>query len=144
MTELVTVSGIEDKERLKTYLADLFKRGQYTEMSQAIGMHSILIDPQNTIGVQSSLYHFALELIKERIRTAKGKSYSSWYTEFPKILDRLVASAQVVTDKRAVDVLASRRAAYGPFKSLEEFFSWALDDRRLPFAHIVKYIEKTA
>lgn len=88
MSELVTVSSVENKEKLKSNLEDLFKRERYSEIGEAIGMHSILIDPQNTIADQANLYHFILNMIKNRIRTAKGKGYSAWYTGFPKLWTR--------------------------------------------------------
>lgn len=144
MSELVTVSSVENKERLKTYLEDLFKRERYAEITEAVGMHSILIDPQNTMTDQASLYHFVLDMIKDRVRRAKGKGYSTWYAGFPKAMDQLVAGNEIVADRTAADMLASHRAAFGPFKSLDDFFFWALDDRRLLLSHIVKYIEKTA
>ena len=144
MAELVRVSDIEKKEKLKSYLEELFKKGKYAEMTQAIGMYSILIDPEHTISDQSGLYHFVLDMIKDRVRTVKGKGYAAWYTGFPNILDQMVSANQIVTDKAAVDVLASQRAGSGPFKSLDDFFFWALDDRRLPLEQIVKYIETTA
>lgn len=144
MAELVRVSDIEKKEKLKSYLEELFKKGKYAEMTQAIGMHSILIDAEHTMSDQSGLYHFVLDLIKDRIRTTKGKSYAAWYTGFPKILDQMISANQILTDKAAADVLASQRAGSGPFKSLDDFFFWVLDDRRLPLEQIVKYIEATA
>ncbi len=144
MPELVMVSSVEKMENLKTYLGELFKQQRYSEMTQAIGMHSILIDPQHTMNDQAGLYHHVLNMIKNRINTLKGKSYGSWYASFPKILDQFVTTNQIVTDKRAADALASHRAAYGPFKSVDDFFFWALDDRRLPLDQIVKYIEQSA
>jgi hypothetical protein len=144
MAELVRVSDIEKKEKLKSYLEELFKKGKYAEMTQAIGMYSILIDPEHTISDQSGLYHFVLDMIKDRVRTTKGKGYAAWYTGFPRTLDQMVSANQIVTDKAAADALASQRAASGPFKSLDDFFFWALDDRRLPLDQIVKYIETTA
>jgi hypothetical protein len=144
MSEVVMVSSVEKMENLKTYLEELFKKQRYSEMTQAIGMHSILIDPQYTINDQASLYHFVLNMIKNRINTLKGKSYGSWYGSFPKILDQFITTNQIVTDKRAADALASHRAAYGAFKSVDDFFFWALDDRRLPLDQIVKYIEQSA
>jgi hypothetical protein len=144
MTELVRVGDVEKKEELKSYLEELFKKGQYAEMTQAIGMHSLLIDPQHTLGDQSGLYRFVLDLIKDRIRASKGKGYAAWYAGFPRVLDQLVSANQIVTDKAAADVIASHRAGYGPFKSVDDFFFWALDDRRLPLDQIVKYIEQTA
>ena len=143
MSELVTVSSVENKERLKTYLEDLFKRERYAEIGEAIGMHSILIDPQNTMADQAGLYHFVLDMIKDRIRKSKGKSYSAWYAEFPRALDRITEGNQIITDKTAMEALASHRAAFGMFKSLDDFYFWALEDRRLPLAQAVKYVEKT-
>ncbi len=144
MSELVMVSSVEKMENLKTYLGELFKQQRYSEMTQAIGMHSILIDPQHTMKDQAGLYRHVLNMIKNRISTLKGKSYGSWYAGFPKILDQFVTTNQIVTDKRAADTLSSHRAAYGPFKSVDDFFFWALDDRRLPLDQIVKYIEQSA
>ncbi len=144
MSELVTVSSVENREKLKSNLEDFFKRERYAEITEAVGMHSVLINPQNMISDQASLYHFVLDMIKDRIRRTKGKSYSAWYAEFPKSMDQLVTGNQVITDKTAAESLASHRAAYGLFKSLDDFFIWALDDRRLPLAQIVKYIERTA
>jgi hypothetical protein len=144
MAETVRVSDVENKEKLKPYLEELFKKGQYSEMTQAIGMHSLLIDPQHTLSDQADLYHFVLNLIKGRIRNSKGKGYAAWYADFPKVMDQLVSENQIVTDKAAADVLASERAGFGPFKSLDDFFFWALDDRRLPLDQIVKYVETTA
>ncbi len=144
MPELVMVSNVEKTEKLKAYLEELFRQERYSEMTQAIGMHSILIDPQHMMTDQASLYRFVLTMIKDRIRKTKGKSYSAWYVGFPKVLDQLVTGNQIVTDKSAADALASYRSAYGPFKSVDDFFSWALDDRRLPLGQIVKCIEKTA
>jgi hypothetical protein len=144
MAETVRVSDVENKEKLKSYLEELFKKGQYTEMTQAIGMYSLLIDPMHTLSDQSGLYHFVLDMIKDRIRTTKGKGYAAWYADFPKVMDQLVSANRIVTDKAAADVLASQRAGFGPFKSLDDFFFWALDDRRLPLDQIVKYVEKTA
>jgi hypothetical protein len=143
MPELVMVSKVEKKEELKVYLEELFGQQRYSEMGQAIGMHSLLIDPQHTMSDQADLYRFVLNLIKHQISATKGKSYGTWYSAFPMILDQLMSENQVITDKAAADVVASHRAAYGPFKSLDDFFFWALDDRRLPLGQIVKYIEKT-
>jgi len=144
MPELVMVSSVEKMENLKTYLGELFKQQSYSEITQAIGMHSILIDPQHTMNDQAGLYRQVLNMLKNRIINAKGKGYGSWYTGFPKVLDQIVTANQIVTDKTAADALASHRSAYGPFKSVDDFFFWALDDRRLPLAQIVKYIEQTA
>ncbi len=144
MPELVMVSSIEKKEQLKTYLEELFKKERWSEITQAIGMHSILIDPQHTMADQADLYRFVLNMIKSRINKAKGKNYGAWYGDFPKVMDRIVSAKQVVTDAAAADALASHQAAYGPFKSVDDFFFWALDDRRLPMKQIMAYILKTA
>jgi hypothetical protein len=144
MPELVMVSSVEKKEQLKALLEERFAQGRYGEMTQAIGMHSILIDPEHTMQDQDELYHFVLKLIKDRIAKAKGKNYGAWYTGFPKLLDELLASKKVVTTAAATDVIESHRAAFGSFASLDHFFFWALDDRRLSLAEIVAYIEKTA
>ncbi len=60
-----------------------------------------------------------------------------------KIMAAIAADRQVVTDQAAAEVLASHYAGSGPFTSVDAFFFWALDDRRLPLDQIVKYIEKT-
>ncbi len=144
MSELVMVSSVETMEKLKTYLEQLFAQKRYSEITQAIGMHSILIDPQHMMSDQTGMYRYVLNMLKDRINKARGKSYASWYEDFPKIMDQLVSANKIVTDAAAADVLASHRAAFGPFKSLDDFFFWALDDRRLPFGQIVQYIESTA
>jgi hypothetical protein len=144
MSELVLVSSIEKTEKLKTLLEQLFTQKRYSEMGQAIGMHSILIDPQHMMNDQASMYRFVLTLIKDRISKARGKSYSAWYADFPKIMDQMLSQNKIVTDAAAADVLASRRAAFGQFKSLDDFFFWALDDRRLPLGQIIHYIESAA
>ncbi len=144
MPEVVLVSSVEKMDKLKRYLEESFKNARYPEITQAIGMHSLLIDPQHTMKDQAILYHDILNMIKEKIRSIKGKSYSGWYTSFPKLMDELASSKQVVTDKASIEVMGSHRDAYGAFKSLDEFFFWALDDRRLTLEQIVKYIEKTA
>ena len=144
MPELVMVSSVEKLEQLKSYTEKLFREEKYAEITQAIGMHSILIDPQHTMRDQAGLYRSVLNMIKDRASRSRGKSYAVWYTGFPKIMDQMVSANQVVTDKIAADALASHCAGYGPFKSVDDFFFWALDDRRLPLEQIVKYIEKTA
>ena len=143
MPELVMVSSVEKIEHLKVYLGELFQKKRYAEITQAIGMHSLLIDPQHTILDQASRYRLVLNMLKDRMSKTKGKRYAEWYVGFPKHLDQLIAANQIVVDQAAADVLASHRAAYGLFKSVEDFFSWALDDRRLEMGQIVKYIEAT-
>jgi hypothetical protein len=144
MPELVTVSSVDTIEKVKARIEDLFKKGQYDEITQAIGMYSLLIDPDHTISDQTQLYRLVLNMIKEKLRAGKGRSYSTWYERFPKLMDEIVSSGQIVTDAMSSTVISDHYAAYGSFRSLEDFFSWALDDRRLTFDQIVKYIEKTA
>lgn len=144
MPEVVKVSTVESSQNLMAAIGEYFKKGRYAEITQAIGMHSILIDPQHTMEDQARLYRSVLNMTKNKIAGNLGKKYSSWYAEFPKIMDKFVSGGQVVTDKASSDVLASYRTAYGPFKSVDDFFFWALDDRRLTLDQIVKYIEKTA
>jgi hypothetical protein len=144
MPEVVLVSNIEKIDKLKVYLEDSFKKARYSEITQAIGMHSLFIDAQHTMRDQVNLYHGILSMIKDRISKNKGNSYGAWYKNFPQLMDRLVSSRQVVSDKASVDVVASHREAYGAFKSLDDFFFWALDDRRLSLDQIMAYIEKTA
>ena len=143
MPEVVLVSNVENMDKLKAYLLDSFKKARYSEVTQAIGMHSLLIDPQHTMKDQAGLYHGMLDMLKEKIRNMKGKNYGAWYSSFPKLMDELVSSGQVVIDKASLDVIASHQEAYGSFKSVDDFFVWALDDRRLTLEQIVKYIEKT-
>ena len=144
MPEVVKVSTVESNQKLMAALEDYFKRGRYAEITQVIGMHSILIDPQHSIQDQAKLYRLVLTMIKNRVSGQLGKNYGAWYAEFPKIMDGIVAAKQVITDQLSVEMLASHRAAFGPFKSLDDFFFWALDDRKLALDQIVKYIEKTA
>ena len=144
MPEVVLVSKIEKMDKLKVYLLDSFKKARYSEVTQAIGMHSLLIDPQHTMKDQAGLYHGMLNMLKEKIRNIKGKSYGAWYSSFPKLMDELMTSNQGVINKASLDVLASHHEGYGSFKSVDDFFFWALDERRLNLEQIVKYIEKTA
>lgn len=143
MTGLVTVSNVEEHEKLQSNIDDLFKQERYEDISRAIGIHSILIDPQHTIHEQERLYRYVLDLIKKKINTQDPKKYSSWLASFPKLLSELVATGKSVSDQRASDALASRHAAFGPFRSLDDFYFWALDDRRLTLTDIMKYIQAT-
>ena len=144
MQVLVQVSSIEKIDKLKTNIEELFKKGQYTEIYEAIGMHSLFIDPQHTMRDQSNLYRFVLNMIKDRINRELGTNYGEWYEHFPKLLDQLITSKQLNTNASSYDVLTSHRDAFGAFKSLDDFFFWALDERRLTLEQLVKYIEKTA
>jgi hypothetical protein len=144
MPEVVKVSTVEKSRGLLASIEEYFKNGCYAEITQAIGMHSVLIDPQHTMSDQARLYGAVLNMIKDKVKTALGKQYAAWYVNFPKLMDELVSRGTEVTDKLAADLLASHHEAFGPFKSLEDFFLWALDDRRLTLDQIVKYIERTA
>lgn len=144
MPETVYASQAETKERALSSIADLFAKGKYEEVSRVIGMYSIMTDPQHTMADQAQLYRSALEMIKNKVRSSKGPEYAAWLTSFPEIMRSLTASKQVVTDALAVDIIASRLDAYGPFRSVDDFYAWALDDRRLTLGQTVKYIEKTA
>lgn len=144
MPEVVKVSTVESSQKLVEALEDYFKKGRYAEMAQVIGMHSVLIDPQHSIQDQAKLYRSVLTMIKNRISVQLGKNYGAWYAEFPKLMDTIVARGQVITDDSSIELLASYRAAYGPFKSVDDFFFWGLNDRRLGLDQIVKYIEKTS
>lgn len=144
MPEVVKVSTVESSQNLMSALEGYFKKGRYAEIAQLIGMHSILIDPQHSMRDQAKLYRSVLTMIKNKTSGQLGKNYGAWYAEFPAIMDSLVTGRQVVTDTLSVELLASHRAAVGPFKSLDDFFFWALDDRKLSLDQIVKYIEKTA
>lgn len=143
MAKLVTVSSIERHNDLRSYIEGLFEKGLYDKIMHAIGMHSILLKPQQTMSEQERLYGFVLELIKKKIATDNQKAYSAWLADFPQLMASIVEAREMVVDKAAADALASRHAAFGPFKSLNEFYFWALDDRRLNLSQIMKYIEKT-
>jgi hypothetical protein len=143
MPEVVKVSTVEKSQSLMAAIEEYFKKGRYAEITQAIGMHSLLIDPQHTMSDQAHLYHIVLNLIKDKVRAALGKHYAAWYASFPKLMDELISSDAEVTDKFSIAGLASHREAYGPFKSVDDFFFWALDDRRLTLDEIIKYVEKT-
>ena len=143
MPVLVQVSSIDTLDKLKSNIEELFKKEQYTEITESIGMHSLFIDPQHTMSDQTSLYRFVLNMIKDRISRNMGKNYGAWYEQFPKIMDLLIYTKHIDTDAASFDVLSSHRDAYGAFKSVDDFFFWALDDRRLTLEQVVKCIEKT-
>lgn len=143
MPELVTVSSVERLDSLHTYINDLLDKGRYAEITQAIGMHSILMEPEHMIVDQDHLYHLVLNLLKKKTTREDPKTYSSWLIAFPALLARLVGDGRIVTDEAAQSVLASRHAAFGPFTSLDEFWFWALDDRRLPLEQIIRYVRAT-
>ncbi len=143
MSEVVKVSEVEKLEILRTTIQELFQKRRYEEITNAIGMHSILIDPLHTMQDQSQLYRYVLNLLKIRISKHNVKNYSAWLEAFPTLLAELAAEKQVVTDKASADVLLSHHNAYGPFRSLDEFFFWAIKDRMLSLEQIVAYVEKT-
>jgi len=142
MQEVVNVSSVENLDQLKSYIDAHFAKNKYTEITQAIGIHSILINSEHTITDQSRLYRQVLNLLKDRLKAKLGKNYAAWYSAFPKHAGE--ASKLAGTDKTAADAIDSRIHAYGPFKSMDDFFFWALDDRRLTLDRIVGMIEKTA
>jgi hypothetical protein len=144
MPEVVMVSSVENMDKLKTKIGELFKNGKYSEITQSIGMHSLLIDPKHTLSDQAGLYRIVLNLLKNRISVSTGKNYGTWYEQFPNIMDKLIRAKEIVTDAATLDVLSSHREAYGTFTSADSFFFWALDDRRMTLEQIVKYIERTA
>ncbi len=143
MPELVTVSHIERIESLKTYINDLFSRGKLAEITQAVGMHSILVDPERMREDQGQLYRLVLNLLKKQAGSVLLQQYSSWLAAFPGLLARIIEDGRIVTDDAARTVLASRHAAFGAFTSVDEFFFWALQDRRLPLDQIARYILTT-
>lgn len=143
MSEAVRVSSVETSKSVMAVIEAYFRKGQYAEITQAIGLHSILMDPQHTKGDQARLYRAILNLIKDRINAGNGKSYAEWYAEFPKLMEKLVTSKQIVTDRSSLDVLSSHYNAFGAFTSLDDFFFFALDDRKLSLDLIITYIEKT-
>jgi hypothetical protein len=106
-------------------------------------MHSILMEPEHMIGDQDSLYHLVLNLMKKKIHRDDPKRYSSWLIAFPALLSRIVDEGQVIVDDAAQSALVSRLTSFGPFTSLDEFYFWALDDRRLPLDQIIRYIDRT-
>ncbi len=144
MPAFVQVSSIEKLDRLKLNIEDLFRKGHYAEITQSIGMYSILIDPDHTLHSQASLYRSVLNMIKDQVCRSKGKIYGAWYALFPTLLLELVNKKLLVTDETSQQAIASHCAAFGAFKSVDDFFGWAMDDRRLTLEQIVKYIMKTA
>ncbi len=143
MAEVLMVSNAENIEKLRSTVEELFRQGRYEEVSRAIGMYSLFTEPGHTRIDQSQLYHHVLDLIKNKISKENRNDYSTWLSAFPKLMAELAAGHTVVIDRAAADALASHHSAYGPFRSIDEFFVWALEDRRLTLDNIVKYVEKT-
>jgi hypothetical protein len=142
MLEVVNVSSVGNLDQIKSYIDARFAQNKYNEITQAIGMYSLFADSEHTISEQRTSYRQVLNLLKNRIKTKLGKGYAAWYTTFPKLAND--APKLAGTDKTASDAIASRLLAYGPFKSVDDFFFWALDDRRLTLDRIISMIEKTA
>ncbi len=144
MPEVVQVSTVENDQKLITAIEAYFKKGHYAEITRAIGMHSALVEPGHMLGDQTRMYRIVLNLVKNKLAGTLGKNYAGWYSDFPHIVEEFLSSGKNVNDKHATAALASHRSAYGPFKSVDDFFFWALDDRRLTLEQIVKFLEKTA
>lgn len=144
MPETVFVSQVESLEAVKANITELFRKGAYDEIGRMIGLFSILTDAPHTIADQARLYRLVLDMIKSRLRKDLGNGYAIWLEAFPRLLADLVSGKQLVTDAASIDVISSHQDGHGPFRSLDEFYFWALDDRRLTLGQIVKYIERTA
>jgi hypothetical protein len=143
MPELVRVANVERLDGLRSYINEQFEKNHFAEIVQAVGMYSLLIDPEHTLGDQDELYRLVLDLLKNKIRRDDPKTYSEWLSSFPSLLDQLVEKGEIIVDAAAQMVLASHRSSYGPFASLDAFYFWALDDRRLPLDQIIRYVMKT-
>jgi len=143
MLEVVKVSTIDKEQSLIASIEGYFKRGHYDEITQAIGMYSTVIDPQHMIADQSRFYRFVLNLLKGEVSKKLGKQYAAWYTDFPRVIDGIVTAGKENGNSAFLPMLASHREAYGPFKSLDDFFLWALDDRKMTLSQLVQFIEQT-
>ncbi len=143
MPELVMVSSVDNIEKLRTNLRELFKKGRYSEITTSIGMYAVLMDPNRMLNDQRQLYGLVLNMIKDSLSGGKARNYASWLAAFPKILAEIVSSGKIVVDRAAADVVADYHNAYGPFSSVDDFYFWALTDRKLSLGQIVRYIEKT-
>ncbi len=142
MPESVYESQVASLEGVKAVITDLFQMGKYEDIPRAIGLYSVTADPQHTISAEAQLERFVLDLIKNRIRKGREKSYGLWLESFPKLLAKVVSKKQL-SDAQSLEVIASYEAGRG-FRSLDEFFFWAMDDRLLPLGQIVECIERTA
>ena len=143
MPQLVQVASVQQLESLKTYVNELFEKNRFSEISQAVGMHSILVDPEHMIRDQEQLYRLVLNLLKKKVASEVPHTYAAWMNAFPSLLASISEGKQPAPDASAQAVLASYHAAYGLFTSLDSFYFWALDDRRLPLDQIVLTIRKT-
>lgn len=144
MQETVYVSQAESLDSAIASIAELFRAGRYDEIARVIGLYSILADAPRTRTDQARLYRSVLDLIKGKLRKDLGSGYAPWLEAFPKLLAGLVAGKQPVADAASIEVIASRQDGHGPFRSLDDFYFWALDDRRLSLGQIMKYVERTA
>jgi len=142
MQDVVMVSSVDKLDQLKSFIENKFAKKRYAEITQAIGIYSVLIDSEHTISDQARLYRTVLGLVKDRIKANIGKGYAAWYAQFP----QRAANAAIHAGMAAatVNAIASRISAYGSFKSVDDFFFWALDDRRLTLEQLVMVIENTA
>ena len=52
---------------------------------------------------------------------------------FPDVMDGIVTTKQVIADQLSVEMIASHRAAIRALQIPDDFFFWALDDRKLSF-----------
>jgi hypothetical protein len=140
MPSVVRAAEVENLESLKAHIGEQFKKGRYFEITQAIGMHSAMIDSKRMIDDQRQLFGLVLNLLKERIGSRLGKEYGAWYTSFPQRIERLAGTE---TDKNTAAILSSRLNALGSFKSADDFFFWGLNGRRLSLEEIAQYFEKS-
>src|SRR4030067_2013957 len=126
MPDILMVSNVENIEKLRSTVEELFKQGRYEEVSRAIGMYSLFTDPGHTRIDQSQLYHHVLDLIKNKISKENRTSYSSWLSAFPKLMAELAAGHTVVIDKASADALASHHGSPRPCRAGGGFFGWGL------------------
>jgi hypothetical protein len=105
MPELVRVSNVEKMDGLQSYINEQVARGKYAEIIQAIGMYSLLIDPEHTIADQERLYRQVLGLLKDKIRSKDPRIYALWLDSFPRHLDRIVEQEEIDKDASAQNVL---------------------------------------
>lgn len=144
MKETVKVEKLENIDQLKSYIEELFRKGLYDEINQAIGMHSLFIKPEYTRKDRHALLSYLLGLIKGKINKEHASGYYAWLSAFPKLLADIIANKSAIAGKASGHVLASRQSGYGPFMSLDDFFFWAMEDNRISLGDAVYYIEKTA
>ncbi len=87
MPEVVLVSTVENMDKLKSLSGGVVQESPVSEITQAIGMHSLLIDPQHTMKDQAGLYHGMSEHDKRKdqehakaraMATGMQASQNSW------------------------------------------------------------------